>query len=165
MFETISADGYYIVAHKWVMLPESPRVGDALIFTDHRPGALILKVASVRVFVEPDQTYWQLNVDLEIKPDGTQRILGALDNHGFELYGAPSLEPADEPRKRRPLSPKVRFEVLDRANYRCNACGRSPADGVKLHVDHIVPVSKGGDDDIENLQCLCEECNLGKGAG
>ena len=42
-------------------------------------------------------------------------------------------------------------------------CGRGREDGVKLHVDHIVPVSRGGKSVISNLQTLCEDCNCGKG--
>jgi len=36
-------------------------------------------------------------------------------------------------------------------------------DDVKLHVDHIVPVSRGGKSVMGNLQTLCEDCNCGKG--
>lgn len=61
-----------------------------------------------------------------------------------------------------PMSMRVR--VLDRDNFRCVFCGRSPvADiGIKLHIDHIVPFSNGGRTALENLQTLCQECNLGK---
>lgn len=41
----------------------------------------------------------------------------------------------------------------------CQHCGTSSG---KFHVDHIVPLSKGGLDDISNLQFLCETCNLTK---
>ena len=43
-------------------------------------------------------------------------------------------------------------------------CGRSPAKdmNIELHVDHIMPYSKGGETVIENLQTLCSDCNLGK---
>ena len=61
-----------------------------------------------------------------------------------------------------PLS--VRIKVLSRDNFRCIYCGKSPATdvGTKLHIDHIIPFSKGGTNTAENLQTLCEECNLGK---
>ena len=58
----------------------------------------------------------------------------------------------------------VRYEALKRANGRCILCGRSAKDGVKLHVDHIKPASLFPElyFDINNLQVLCEDCNLGK---
>jgi 5-methylcytosine-specific restriction endonuclease McrA len=45
----------------------------------------------------------------------------------------------------------------------CAMCGRTPLlDGVRLQVDHMIPKEWGGDDSLENLQPLCEECNRGK---
>lgn len=64
--------------------------------------------------------------------------------------------------KRRLISGKKRHAVFARDNYRCQICGATVDDGAKLHVDHILPVSKGGTNDITNLQILCEKCNLGK---
>ncbi len=61
------------------------------------------------------------------------------------------------------LSKKVRFEVFKRDSFTCQYCGRSAPD-VLLHIDHISPVSKGGEDDIMNLITSCVDCNLGKGA-
>ena len=60
----------------------------------------------------------------------------------------------------------VRFRILDRDNFRCRYCGRSAQeDGVKLHVDHVIPLSLGGaDNDDQNLVTSCGECNIGKGA-
>lgn len=58
---------------------------------------------------------------------------------------------------------QMRYEVMRRDGYRCVMCGRSARDGVRLHVDHIRPVSKGGKSVMSNLQTLCEDCNLGKG--
>lgn len=60
----------------------------------------------------------------------------------------------------------LRHKVLERDNFRCAHCGDSPAltYGVKLEVDHITPYSKGGETVIDNLQTLCQRCNLGKGA-
>lgn len=59
-----------------------------------------------------------------------------------------------------PLS--VRFAVLQRDNHQCVSCGKSPPT-VTLEIDHIIPFSKGGNNDINNLQTLCFECNRGKG--
>ncbi len=42
---------------------------------------------------------------------------------------------------------------------RCAGCGRFTD---KVHIDHIHPKSRGGTDDPENLQLLCDKCNLSK---
>jgi hypothetical protein len=56
----------------------------------------------------------------------------------------------------------LRFQVLERDGSRCRACGRSPAEDVTLHVDHILPYSLGGLTLLNNLQTLCAPCNIGK---
>ena len=64
----------------------------------------------------------------------------------------------------RDINLRLRFRVLQRDNFKCCACGASPAKdvSVELHVDHILPWSKGGETVFENLQTLCSKCNLGK---
>ena len=64
----------------------------------------------------------------------------------------------------RDVNLRLRFKVLQRDNFKCCICGASPAKNsdVELHVDHIIPWSKGGETVIENLQTLCSKCNLGK---
>lgn len=62
---------------------------------------------------------------------------------------------------RKPLPPRIRYEVLERDGYTCQYCG-AKAPNVSLHVDHIVPVSEGGTDEMSNLVTACECCNLGK---
>lgn len=59
---------------------------------------------------------------------------------------------------------RLRWHVLQRDRFTCCACGASPALrlGVELHVDHMVPWSKGGETVLDNLQTLCSICNLGK---
>ena len=67
--------------------------------------------------------------------------------------------------KKRDIPDKLRISVLKRDNFKCVFCGRSPAlePGVILHIDHIIPFSKGGETVRENLQTLCNRCNWGKG--
>jgi len=59
---------------------------------------------------------------------------------------------------------RLRFRVMKRDNFSCRACGMSPAmtPGLSLHVDHNKAWSLGGETVEENLQTLCEPCNLGK---
>ncbi|MGY8903635.1 MAG: homing endonuclease associated repeat-containing protein [Burkholderiales bacterium] len=68
-------------------------------------------------------------------------------------------------RTKREISERLRFRILVRDGFRCGACGASPLEnrGTELHVDHIVPWSKGGETVPENLVIKCSRCNLGKG--
>lgn len=55
------------------------------------------------------------------------------------------------------------ISIASAVDEAARTCGRGREDGVKLHVDHIVPVSRGGKSVMSNLQTLCEDCNCGKG--
>lgn len=66
--------------------------------------------------------------------------------------------------ERAKMTPSLRYEVIKRDGYRCRCCGYGVAEGARLHVDHIHPVSKGGLTVEANLQTLCWACNTGKGA-
>lgn len=62
---------------------------------------------------------------------------------------------------RRPVGVKTRFTVFNPDNFTCRYCGKSAPD-VILHVDHIQPVSKGGNNSFKNLITACQDCNFGK---
>jgi hypothetical protein len=64
----------------------------------------------------------------------------------------------------RNINLRLRFQILQLDAFKCRACGASPAKTpeTELHVDHIIPWSKGGETELENLQTLCSNCNLGK---
>ncbi len=71
----------------------------------------------------------------------------------------------DEPvvyKTKRQMTPKMRFEVLRRDGFKCQYCGKGDEEAKQLHVDHIHPISKGGDNSMDNLITACRECNLGK---
>lgn len=60
---------------------------------------------------------------------------------------------------------ELRLQILQRDGWVCRYCGgRAPI--VPLHVDHIKPRSRFPELELEamNLQVLCEDCNIGKGA-
>lgn len=63
--------------------------------------------------------------------------------------------------KRKSISKSTRFEVFKRDGFKCQYCGRS-APEIMLEIDHIVPVSKGGGNDLLNLITSCKDCNRGK---
>ena len=56
---------------------------------------------------------------------------------------------------------QTRFKTLMKFNFTCQYCGRK-APEVILHIDHIVPKSKGGRGTMDNLTVACFECNMGK---
>ncbi|MEV4971583.1 HNH endonuclease [Streptomyces scopuliridis] len=78
--------------------------------------------------------------------------------HRYRLVGWKAVH-ADSMRTN--VSTRVRAQIL--APQRCAQCGSTPSeDHVKLCVDHKIPVAWGGNNEISNLQPLCEECNSGK---
>jgi hypothetical protein len=76
------------------------------------------------------------------------------------LSSAPS-KSISSPRKRKSTGKRLRFEIFKRDSFTCQYCGVQPPDAV-LVVDHITPVSAGGDNDPLNLITACETCNQGK---
>lgn len=69
---------------------------------------------------------------------------------------------------RRPISAKLRAEVLDRNDFTCQMCGisrgeidQSTARTVRLQIGHIKDKSLGGKDELPNLRALCSTCNQG----
>ena len=56
---------------------------------------------------------------------------------------------------------KFRHDILIRDGYRCAYCG---AENIPLELDHIIPRSRGGSDNPENLTLACKPCNSSKGA-
>lgn len=75
-----------------------------------------------------------------------------------------ALSPIQQSKKKsRPkMSSNKRFRILRRDNFRCQLCGRSNDDGVVLHIDHKMPLAKGGSNGDDNLWTLCSDCNGGK---
>jgi predicted restriction endonuclease len=67
-------------------------------------------------------------------------------------------------RTSRSINWRLRFIVLRRDNFKCVACGRSPATdpSIILQPDHMKPWAKGGETTLDNLQTLCSVCNIGK---
>ena len=93
------------------------------------------------------------------KVSTNQYIIG-LKNNIYNTFGD---DDEDEKQENvRTISGKTRLDVFERDDYRCQMCGRTVDDGIKLHIDHIVPFSKGGSSEMDNLQVLCHECNLAK---
>ncbi len=101
---------------------------------------------------------------LPIHPHKLESLIGATEPVELEAlrpfihYLSPN-RPCDEDRTARIHIPdSVRVAVLLRDGGRCRKCRSA----TNLEVDHLIPVSKGGDSDESNLQTLCRRCNRRK---
>lgn len=70
----------------------------------------------------------------------------------------------NKPKTTRDIPINIRYQVLKRDNFKCKYCWKSPAleSGIHLHIDHIIPYSKWWSNNIDNLQVLCQKCNIWK---
>lgn len=110
----------------------------------------------------PDDAEWLASL-FHVFPDDLE--IGLLVDRGWLERGVTTGEmvPETHPEQfpdwaSRHVSGPTRIELLKKAKHKCQACGSTE----KLEVDHILPISKGGDGRIENLQILCRSCNRKK---
>jgi 5-methylcytosine-specific restriction endonuclease McrA len=61
--------------------------------------------------------------------------------------------------RRKHLTNKLRYSIINKQPY-CTNCGMKPSEGVRLEVDHIN--NNSADNNLSNLQVLCQLCNTGK---
>jgi hypothetical protein len=71
----------------------------------------------------------------------------------------PALD-ARNPADTEPISGDTRIFVWQRDGGKCRNCGSTE----HLHFDHVIPRSWGGASTANNVQLLCRDCNLKKGA-
>lgn len=101
-------------------------------------------------------------------PQGQNKYRSEKDFHAYDiLFALESLRAKNQrsaqiAHERAAMTDAMRYSVMARDNFACVLCGSTADDGVKLHVDHIFPVSKGGKTVMSNLRTLCDRCNLGK---
>jgi 5-methylcytosine-specific restriction endonuclease McrA len=65
--------------------------------------------------------------------------------------------------RRKKLPENMRLAIYAEYDFKCAICFVD-LKLVKPHIDHKIPISKGGADSLDNLQPLCERCNLKKGS-
>jgi len=90
------------------------------------------------------------------------QMAGAGDGGLIHLIYKSCLSSSHNKSKRRPIPQytKILKQLLCRYNFMCVYCSSEE----NLTIDHIFPVSKGGSDDVGNLQILCKSCNSKKGS-
>lgn len=94
----------------------------------------------------------------------TRRIQRELLKHGIvSRVKVRTRRRAVVSRARAPIKVGQRFRILHRDGFKCRYCGRA-APGVVLHLDHVLPVARGGGSEDKNLVTACQDCNFGKGS-
>jgi len=110
-----------------------------------------------------------------------RRIRELRNEEGMQIHSHlddPALKPGEYmlvslerlPAFGRGIPAGVRTRVLERNGYTCQLCGAAggdpdptnPAQKIRLHLDHVLPVSQGGSSDEDNLRVLCSACNQGR---
>lgn len=78
---------------------------------------------------------------------------------GFET----TLNKYNSKNQRKLMTSSLRKQIMERDEYTCKNCGKYMPDEVGLHIDHIVPIARGGKTIPSNLRVLCSKCNGRKG--
>lgn len=147
--ESISnQDDYYGVPPKAYERKER-KILNQLIFTPITSTLLVYTLT----YTSPkgQNSYWRSwTYNTEQLISALAKAKQAIQHHESKIY------------QRAMFTNSLRYDVLKRDGFRCQICGRTAQDGVKLHVDHIIPVSKGGKSEMSNLRTLCSDCNMGK---
>ena len=137
----------YVVSTKQMYLGN-----DGNIVTDRR---------AARSFNTIDEAFATLDLINDIK-DKFGEVFVIDDEFKKKNRPTPVPEnPAKEVVKRIQFSPSVRHKVYEKSNV-CCICGK-PIDEIGFSIDHKIPLSRGGSNDLENLQPVCPECNRLKG--
>jgi hypothetical protein len=146
----------------WTKLGRQPKFGEVIAPNSKFHGATYARrFGSWRVALEAFIEY--VNFDNSFEEQGDDKLDLIPINVSKQIQNETKKEIKTK-RTSRGINLRLRWTILQRDNFSCRKCGRSPAkdQNIILHVDHIIPWSKGGETVIENLETLCEQCNLGK---
>jgi len=145
------------LAHSFLSQDESQ-----LLYYENRIRQMPVPVLAKHGVVNRSGQLIKLNVDkltfkqkAQLKALCDQKIQEFLEKRGLATWDYRLLE-------MEPVPDTVRYDVLRRAGGKCELCGCSSKER-PIHVDHILPRSRKGKNDIDNLQALCDRCNLAKG--
>lgn len=62
------------------------------------------------------------------------------------------------------IEPVSRSAIIERDNRTCHLCGKTNLPDTQIHLDHVIPLSRGGPHTEDNLRVACAPCNIRKGA-
>lgn len=104
--------------------------------------------------------------NLKKEYDELKIICSNFENELKEIKNSEIYQLGLKAKERKKMTANLRKFILERDDYTCQYCGKSLHDdyNLKLEVDHIIPIDKGGKTDPSNLQTLCRKCNRSKGS-
>lgn len=125
-------------------------------------------ISPLESFPEPFLGRILAEVESERKPPryryfgfpGDPRPMARMDSRGWLEW---HLFRGIDPRRRERMDQQVRAAVIERDGYVCGICSGDvePAD---VHLDHVIPYSRGGPTTVDNLRVTHSRCNLKRGA-
>lgn len=129
----------------------------------------VVTASQLQEAVGSEVTEWARRVR-ELRGDEGWQILTHHDDNTLrpgEYRLAAEPPPPGSYQFARPVSGRLRAQVLERNGYTCQMCGAAAGDQgitgrrVRMHIGHIVHRSQGGQDTLSNLRALCSDCNEG----
>lgn len=120
-----------------------------------------------KVVIKPKPKKARKKKDKRGKDGLSQKDKAKLQGQGVKKLGAPHPDYRyDDSFYRSTAWRQLRYLALKNTDGSCQCCGARASDGVQLHVDHVIPRYKAPHLalSLDNLQVLCGDCNIGKGA-
>jgi len=112
--------------------------------------------------VTKDKSTYELNEFDNLTPEEVEVLIALCDLKIRDYISKRGAQIWEHRRRNRKAVPgSIRYQVLHRADGRCELCGISKVEKA-LEVDHIKPKNAGGEDSIDNYQALCFTCNANK---
>ena len=145
------------LANNFVLQDESQ-----LVYYEDRIKKMPVKVLKSHDIIQKDGDLIKLNLKkrltleqkAKIRMVCEAKIQEYIEKRGLKIWDYRLLD-------KDPIPDRLYYQVMKDGKQRCTLCGAT-RDKMMLHVDHIIPRSKGGKTVYENLQVLCMKCNLAK---
>ena len=106
------------------------------------------------------------DINLATRFENSQKAYDRLNSatkklKGFQVINLEKISNVEDQVKvkRKQFSQTERMVIYNKTKGRCAICGKFvPFD--EFTIDHIIPLAKGGSNELGNLQCACKTCNL-----
>lgn len=124
-------------------------------FITHNKTGAVIKVTNI----SKAQNFYTMERALEqiTKTPGKCKSYYPVDTSVTEIE--PDINVGNKKKvKRKQYSENQRKIIYQRADGRCQLCGRK-IEFNNMTVDHIIPISKGGSNDMDNTEATCFPCN------